>query len=337
LTGSKVPIANSTVRVSLDVRIEQTLRDFQTTAPGLSVSAAVVQQGGPLLSFGTADAVYPLYSLTKTVIAALVTGIAREKRISLSEAVGKLPQLDVPEWVQGLTIEDLLNHTSGLRDYGPLPEYKASVKAQPPKPWTQQEMFDRVTPLGPAFAPDKGFLYSNPGYALLVQWLVRETGKGFAEIFRERVAQKLGLASAFVTVTAEDLCRCAPGYSTFFSCAPQDIRPLYHPGWVYHGLVAATAPEAARMFDALVPGLLDKNPEEIPLLPFDVPGCPAPFYYHGLMGDRQRQSYGHNGGGPGYSISAFKSGDVTVCVICDRDDMEAEDAVKRVFAVLGEG
>jgi D-alanyl-D-alanine carboxypeptidase len=317
-------------------KAENVLRDFQGTAQGISVAAAGVRRGIPFLSFGPITAVYPLYSLTKTLIAALLIGIAKEKGVSLSAPVGKFAALELPEWVQAPSLEHLLNHTSGLRDYGGLADYQIAVKAQPPRPWTQQAMFRRVIELGSAFAPGTGFLYSNPGYALLVHWLERETRKNFHQLFQERIVDRFGLTSSFVPVTSEDLGRCAPGYSTYFSGERQDIRPLYHPGWVYHRLVAATAMEGALMLDAIVPYLLDRNPESIPLLPLKVPGCAEPFYYHGLMGDRRRGSLGHNGGGPGYSISAFKSGELTVCVICDRDDMEAETAVRQVFFALNE-
>ena len=312
-------------------RAEAGLRGFQGAAPDVSVAVAAIWRRSPFLSFGPANAVYPLYSVSKPLIAALVVGIAREKDIPLVSAVGTVAGLQLPEWVPELSLENLLNHTSGLGDYGGLAEYHAAVKKQPAQPWTQQEMFRRVTELGPGFAPGKGFSYSNPGYALLVHWLARETGKDLSQLFRERIADRFGLTSAFVPATAQDLARCAPGYSTYFSGERRDIRPLYHPGWVYHGLVAATAMEAALVLDAVIPDLLNRKRESIPLLPFKVPHCAEPFYYHGLMGDRQRDSCGHNGGGPGYSISAFKAGDVTICVICNRDEVDAAAAVWQVF------
>ena len=313
---------------------EKTLAAFQSKA-GCTVSAAIVEKGKPVFTFGPAEAVYPLYSLTKPAVAWLVVTIAAEKSLPLDAPIGVLPTIDLPPWVQALSVEHLLNHTSGLRDYGGTPAYSPAVKAQPPNPWSPQEFLTRVAAPGPAFVPGEGFQYCNPGYMLLVHWLMRETGKDFAALFRDRLAEKLKLPTAFVAVTAADLMRCAPGWSTYFTGAREDIRPFYHPGWVSHGLIAATVADAARMLDHIVPLLMTgRDIAAMRTLPFDVPGSPEPFYHHGLMGDRHHRTLGHNGGGPGYNISAFKRDDTTLCVICDTDTVDAEDVVRRILASI---
>ena len=53
------------------------------------------------------------------------------------------------------------------------------------------------------------------------------------------------------------------------------------------------------------------------------------------MGAREECTVGHNGGGPGYAISAFRRGDKTLCVICDGDEAEPEKIVREILAGLG--
>jgi D-alanyl-D-alanine carboxypeptidase len=313
---------------------ESTLRALEERTRG-RVSAACLVDGKPVVVFGQTDLIYPLYSLTKPLIAFMVVQQANGSSLALTEPIGALTELDLPRWAQSLTLEHLLNHTSGLRDYGGLEGYHAQVKRQPPRPWSPQEFLDRVAVDGPAFAQGEGFLYSNPGYMLLVSWLKQQSGKDLTLLFRDAIADRLQLRSAFVAVTPDDLARCAPGYSTYFSAELQDIRPLYHPRWVSHGLIAATAYEAALMLDAVVPALLDRDMGAIRLLPFEVPDCSEPFYYHGLMGDRGRRMFGHNGGGPGYSISAFRRDTTVSSVICDRDDADAASAVREILSPDG--
>src|SRR5690348_6855074 len=67
---------------------------------------------------------YLIYSLTKTFTAVAVLRLAR----SLDETV-----------THGLTIRQLLNHTSGMANYGDDPEYHAAVKAHPDQPWSFEE------------------------------------------------------------------------------------------------------------------------------------------------------------------------------------------------------
>jgi D-alanyl-D-alanine carboxypeptidase len=130
----------------------------------------------------------------------------------------------------------------------------------------------------------------------------------------------MGLRRTFVVETLEDASVLTPGYSEFFSTdgEPADIHTLYHPGWVSHGVVIATAGELARLFDALFAGVL--LPEELlaamlapTLVPHPHDWFRQPAYGLGLMLDAQSHygvSAGHGGGGPGYSAGALHCTDV---------------------------
>ena len=90
-----------------------------------------------------------------------------------------LPDVELPTTV---TLAHLLRHTSGLCDYGPLPEYHAVVRLHPDRPWTQKEFLDAVLPKGMLFAPGEGWAYSNIGYMLVVDVLECLTGPTFAQV-----------------------------------------------------------------------------------------------------------------------------------------------------------
>jgi CubicO group peptidase (beta-lactamase class C family) len=68
-----------------------------------------------------ADALFPIYSITKTLTAICVLLLVEFGSLRLGDPVRQwLPEVNVPATIM---VTQLLRHTSGLRDYGPLPEY----------------------------------------------------------------------------------------------------------------------------------------------------------------------------------------------------------------------
>src|SRR3982750_1757182 len=76
-----------------------------------------------------ADSQFPIYSITKTLTAICVLRLAETGGFRLTEPVTR--------WVPDVRLGDdialahLLRHTSGIGDYGSLPEYHEAVRSQP--------------------------------------------------------------------------------------------------------------------------------------------------------------------------------------------------------------
>ena len=89
---------------------------------GGRVSAAVCVSG-ELRSIAKefpADAVFPIYSITKTLTAICVLHSVETGSLRLVDAARQwLPDVSIST---AITLTHLLRHTSGLRDYGPVPE-----------------------------------------------------------------------------------------------------------------------------------------------------------------------------------------------------------------------
>ena len=195
------------------------------------ISAALDRNGDTLLDEAP-GALFPWWSFTKPVIAALVLRKAEPDGIDLDAA---LPGA-------AYSLRQLLQHRSGLRDYGPLPAYKTAVAARQ-NPWPAADLLAAVRAEGPAFAPGAGWLYSNAGYLLLRQWLEQQHGAPLKDIMQREILAPLGL-TARLAETAED-----------FEGMHWDAEG-YHPGWVYHGCLLGTALDAARLLHALLHGSL---------------------------------------------------------------------------------
>jgi D-alanyl-D-alanine carboxypeptidase len=120
---------------------------------------AIARGGGP--AGGEADALFPWWSITKTVLAAAALRLADQGKISL----------DDPYKDRRYTIRQLLQHTAGLNTYGGQP-YRAAVAAGDPV-WPLAELLVRVKAEQLIFCPGEGWAYSNVGY-IFVRQLIEE-------------------------------------------------------------------------------------------------------------------------------------------------------------------
>ena len=320
--------------------VEQELR--AAGAPGATVA---VRQDGALLwqaGVGTRDLegrapVAPdapayIYSVTKPLLASQVLRLTGEGRVELDAPLGAyLPEIALDD---GVTVRRLLNHRAGLPDYGRLPAYAAALRTDPAHPWTDAEFLARTLPLPRPGAPGETFAYSNLGYLLLRLLLQRLSGQSLRRLLAEQVFAPLDLTRTFVAESLAYATALTPGFGGMLdSDGPLvDIAPRYHPGWVAHGLVVSTAPELARLGEALFTGqLVGREALAAMLDPLPValrhPLFVQPAYGLGLMldtGSPHGLVAGHGGGGPGYSagllhLSNIRGRRVTAAALVNRD------------------
>lgn len=156
--------------------------------PGLSVA---VLRGGRLVyakGFGLADVasqspadaqtVYPLGSIAKQFTAAAVLALAAEGRLAPADPVAR----HVPEyWPHGnaATIEHLLRHTSGLREFWSVPE---AAKLIDDPQGTIDDVMAIVARQPLVFPAGSRWSYSNSGYHLAARAIEKVAGQPY-EVF----------------------------------------------------------------------------------------------------------------------------------------------------------
>jgi CubicO group peptidase (beta-lactamase class C family) len=130
-------------------------------------------------------------SVQKQFVAAAVLTLVQDGRIRLDDDIRKhIPEL--PDLGRVITVDHLLTHTSGLRDWTGLLQFS-------------RDDVDALTLIlrqhGLNFAPGEEWSYSNSGYVLLKEVVGRVAGRPFADVARDRLFTPLGMTS---TVYAYD-------------------------------------------------------------------------------------------------------------------------------------
>jgi D-alanyl-D-alanine carboxypeptidase len=328
-----------------------------TSTPG--VSTAILLDGEPLFisaaGFRDLEKMTPLeqqdrfyiYSTTKSLIATMILRLVEGEYLQLdTPAQDYLPQLDLDKPV---TLRQLLNHTGGVPDYGCLTAYFEDLKADPKHPWDSRRFLAETLSKGLLFEPGEGWAYSNIGYLLLRQVIEWVLNTSLRKAFYEHFFIPLGLNS-FVAQNLADAHVLTPGYSALFSPdkSLHDVRALYHPGWVSHGVVIAAASDLASINDAIFSGqllgpksraaMLEAIPVQVKHSLFQQPG-----YGLGVMIDTASRfgiMAGHGGGGPGYSAGFVHLPDVhgrriTAAALanCDQSDLGLQVAFELAESV----
>jgi D-alanyl-D-alanine carboxypeptidase len=271
----------------------------------------LVAAGDDVEITGDPEARYPIYSVTKTAVAAAVLLLAREGAVELE------------------SVRRLLDHTRGVRDYGSLPEYHEAVRLQPGAAWDDDEFLARTAAAGAQFEPGKGWAYSNTGY-LLLRRLLDEHG-GLAAFL-----PRLGLPNVTVAERLEDLSVAVPAPSAQLLDGVDDVRGVYDPRWVGHRTLIARVEDLVGFWRRLPAEMLD--PGTFVPIGFDAPGFVRPSYGLGVMADPEHPLgtvVGHGGGGPGYAAGVFAlpSHDAVAIVLAADESYPAQKTALELLAI----
>ncbi|MGV9304209.1 serine hydrolase domain-containing protein [Nonomuraea sp. NPDC003727] len=208
-------------------------------------------------------------STTKAFTATVVLRLVAEGRLSLDDTVEQwLPGLVAGNGYDGreITVRQLLNHTSGISNYGNDAKFFAKGVGAA---WFEHR-YDTYTPeqlveIGlatpPRFKPGTSFLYSNTNYFLAAMIVERATGRTFAQELTRTVIRPLRLTGTSLPGTDPKIRGPHPThYSTLFSSDP---KPEIHDAtemnqsfaWAAGGIISTTG-DLQRFFGELLGGRL---------------------------------------------------------------------------------
>ena len=231
------------------------------------VPGAVVVANGPAFSWETAAGVadaesgtpmttehrFLIGSVTKTFVAAVVLQLVGEGALALDEEVGPI--------AEGVTLRQLLNHTSGLPEYyadfdSLIAPYRADRGHKPNL--TPRVALELVHAQPRLFPPGAGWEYSGGNYLALGLIVEETTGATLRDELRRRIIEPLGLDGTDLR-DRTGLARAylLPGNPVFPDAGEglDDVTDLELFGWG-SGEMVSTARDVARFLQALLGGEL---------------------------------------------------------------------------------
>lgn len=214
-TWAQVPNKEKVV-TSAERAFEKFTKAYVGPAPGC---AAAVSLNGELVfekAFGLADmefnvpntpqTIFESGSVAKQFTAAAIVLLQQDGKLSLDDPVKKyIPEL--PDYGSPLTIRHLLNHTSGIRDWGTVMTLTGAGRGD--RVISQDLALDVITHQRALdFTPGSEYSYSNSGYNLLAIIVERVSKQKFPAFVEERLFKPLGMKNSS---WRDDYQRIVPG------------------------------------------------------------------------------------------------------------------------------
>jgi CubicO group peptidase (beta-lactamase class C family) len=214
-TWAQVP-DKAKVVAGADRAFEKFAKAYVAPAPGC---AAAVSLNGDVVfekAFGLADMEHNVSNTTETIFesgsvakqftAAALVLLQQDGKLSIDDPVRKyIPEL--PDYGAPLTIRHLLNHTSGLRDWGTVMSLTGAGRGD--RVISQDLALDVITHQQALdFTPGSEYSYSNSGYNLAAIIVERVSKQKFPAFVEERLFKPIGMKNSS---WRDDYQRIVPG------------------------------------------------------------------------------------------------------------------------------
>ncbi len=137
---------------------------------------------------------FKIASISKLYVAAAVTKLVHDNRISLDETLAHyFPELvGRIENAEKITLRMMLQHRSGIPNLTDNPDFPW---ADPPK--SNGEALEYALDQPASFEPDEDYGYSNTNYLLLSEIIDKVVGYSYHQYIREKILSPLGLKNTF--------------------------------------------------------------------------------------------------------------------------------------------
>lgn len=266
----------------------------------------------------TPATIFEAGSVSKQFTAAAIVLLALDGALSLDDDV-RLHVPELPDYGPTVTLRHLLNHTSGLRDWGSVTSLSGWGRSE--RSHTHDHVLDILTRQSALnYTPGAAYSYTNSGYNLLAMIVGRVSGRSFADFSRERIFEPLGLVD---TQWRDDYRRIVPGRASAYQALRNGFsidRPIEHVHG--NGGLLTTVGDLLRWDRALASGELG-GPEFVRLM-----------HEQGVLNDGRRISYAagvqvgerngvpqvsHTGATSGYRafLGRYPDQSLTVALLCN--------------------
>ncbi|RFP09976.1 MULTISPECIES: serine hydrolase [unclassified Duganella] len=318
-------------------------------APGCAVS--VWRDGKPLLEQGYGAAslehgvaidahstVFDIGSTSKQFTAAAILLLVQDGKLKLDDDIRRyLPQL--PDYGTPITVDHLLHHTSGLRDYMLLMNLRGVALGDVSS--NAEALADVARQQGLNFQPGTAYAYSNTGYMLLAQIVEKVSGGSMAAFAKARIFEPLGMND---TRILDDHDTVVPHRASAYRPNGPASFALLMSNWEHTGdgavqsTVADLAKWDANFYQPKVGGA--RMIEQMQTAGKLNDGTPLN-YGRGLMLDKYRglDVASHSGSFAGYKAELLRLPKLKlgVAVLCNRPDLDPSSLARKVADIYAAG
>ncbi|WP_342117580.1 serine hydrolase [Pseudoduganella sp. OTU4001] len=262
LLALSVAGAARAAEVPLAQRLETAMaRMFRADAPGATV--IVVKDGVTILrkAYGLADvdAKTPMQpdmqlrlgSVTKQFTAVAIMMLEEQGKLSLHDDITRfLP--DYPLKGQRITVEQLLQHTAGIRNYTAMLTYPFFASEDR----SVQQMIDYFKDEALEFAPGERWGYSHSGYFLLGAIIEKASGMSYADFLAANIFEPLGMRDTAHEGRERSGKRRVTGYREGIFSGYRPAEPIAMSTSYAAGALVSTVDDLARWDEAISAGKL---------------------------------------------------------------------------------
>ena len=165
------------------------------------------------------SSVFRIGSTSKQFTAAAVALLAEQGKLRLDDPMARyFPEF--PPWADGVTVMNLVNHSSGIRDYLQLTWLQGLVNdADHYSDDYVLELLARQRETN--FPPGTEYLYSNSGYLLLAHLVERVSGQSLKEYAAANIFGPLGMANSHFH---DDHTHIVPGRASGYAPREEGFR-----------------------------------------------------------------------------------------------------------------
>ena len=206
---------NVTIQDQIDAIIENAINETQLVGASVGVmrdNEVVLARG-----YGYADinnkveatehTVYRIGSITKQFTALAIMALVEQGKVNLNDIMlDYLP--NYPQRDHKVTIDQLLNHTSGIKSYTDIEKFWEISE----RDLSRKEIVDLFSSEPVEFSPCENFQYNNSGYYLLGLIIENVSGMSYADFLKANVLQPLEMFDTHYLGKIEHVKNIATGY-----------------------------------------------------------------------------------------------------------------------------
>lgn len=199
--------------ILLDQKLDSLFSSFKKNTPGIAVT--VIEKGKVVAkkAYGMASielrvpfTPYTLvrlgYSEGREFISIAAALMEKDGLLHLSDK-GRKYFPNLPKWSESVTIQDLLNHSSGFADEWNMLALMHNSMAN--RFETQQFLKLLYNQPLPEVEPGKGYMYSNSDFGLLRLIMEKASGEDLSAYMKRRIFKKLGMNATLLPNNQEDV------------------------------------------------------------------------------------------------------------------------------------